>query len=249
MKLSSKKLAAALAFTLASTMVFGSAMGVLAADMDVSESDNKITFQSGGGEPTDPIDPEKPEKEIDPDEKEKPTGNTGDLRLDVVPVFDFGTEKITTGAKSYNALLPTESGTEIPYYAQVTDFRGTGEGWSLYAKMTSQFSDGTHTLNGAAIALSNVAADADATVGTTAPGTTFNGALEYDAVSGGTLIKLASAAVNEGMGTSAVRFGDTARYGSTLTADKSVSLTIPAATLIYANEYKATIQWTLAATP
>jgi len=251
MRLSSKKLTTALALTLAATMVLGSAMGVLAADADVSVSDNKITFGAGeGGDPTAPVDPEKPDLGVDPDEKEKVTENTGALRLDVVPVFDFGTKSITTGEKKYTAELPKDktANEEIPYYVQVTDLRGTGAGWHLSAKMTSQFSDGTHSLNGATINLSNVATAAQD--GTTAPSTTFDGKLEYDSASGGsTTLTLASAATNEGMGVSAVRFGDTARYSSSLTADKSVELTIPAATQVYAETYVATIQWTLGAVP
>lgn len=237
------------AFALAATMLFGNVAGVLAADQDVDSSDNKITFESGGGgDVTNPVDPEDPDTEVDPDEKEDPTGNTGELRLDVVPVFDFGTKKITTGEKEYSAELPVDatSTEEIPYYVQVTDVRGTGAGWSLTAKLTDQFTDGTHTLDGATIALANVASEAQ--TGTTAPTSTTDGSLEYDAVNDKS-IKIASAAANEGMGVSAVRFGDTARYGSTLTADDSVKLTIPGTTQVYANTYKATIKWTLGATP
>jgi len=240
----SKKL---VVFTLAAVMMFGNVVGVFAADTDVSVSENKITFKAGGGDATDPVDPEKPDNPVDPD-KEDPTGNTGDLRLDVVPVFDFGTQKITSNDKSYFAELPVDamSSDEIPYYVQVTDVRGSGAGWSLTAKMTDQFSDGTNALAGAEINLVNVASEAQ--TGTTAPSGTYDGVLKYDAVND-TSVKLASAAVNEGMGVSAVRFGDTVRYGSTLTADKSVELTIPGSTQVYANTYKATIKWTLGATP
>jgi len=239
-----------LAFTLAATMLFGNVISVFADDMDESTTDNKITFESGGGkETTPPVDPEDPDVTITPDpDKEKPTDNTGELRLDVVPIFDFGTQQITTNTKNYFAELPVESvsSEEIPYYVQVTDVRGTGAGWSLTAKMTSQFSDGTHALTGAKINLSNVASEAQS--GTTAPSGTYDGTLEYDAVDD-TSVKIASAAVNEGMGVSAVRFGDTARYGNTLSADESVELTIPGEVQVYANTYKATIQWTLGATP
>lgn len=244
-----RKLAAATAFALAATMMLSSAMGVLAADTDVSVSDNKITFDTGGGTVTPPVDPEDPDKEIDPDDKEVVTDNKGSLRLDVVPAFDFGTQQIKTGIKNYYAELPKDKtlNEAIPYYAQVTDVRGTGAGWRLSAKMTSQFSDGTNTLTGAKIKLKNVATKAQS--GTTAPGTTWSGDLTYDAQNGGTVLDLASAAVNEGMGVSAVRFGNTDRDGGTLTADESVELEIPADTQVYKATYKATIQWTLGATP
>jgi len=248
---SSKKLAAATAFALAATMMLSSAMGVWSADTDISVSENKITFDTGGGTVTPPVDPEDPDKEIEPDGKEVVTDNKGSLRLDVVPAFDFGTQQITAGTenKKYNAELPKDQTLDeaVPYYAQVTDVRGIGAGWRLSAKMTSQFSDGTNTLTGAKIKLKNVAAKAQA--GTTAPGTTWSGDLVYDAQSGGSILYLASAAVNEGMGVSAVRFGNTDRDGGALTANESVELEIPADTQIYKTTYKATIQWTLGATP
>jgi len=242
------KIKKVLTLAMAVAMVAGTSLSAFAADTDESVSDNKIIFEAGGGTVTPPVDPEEPDEPGDPDEKEKPTGNTGSLRLDVVPVFDFGTQNITTGDKSYFAELPEDQtlNEEIPYYVQVTDLRGSGDGWSLSAKMTQQFSDGTNTLSGAEINLSNVGAEAQ--TGTTAPSTTIDGTLKYDAVND-TSIKIASAATNEGMGVSAVRFGDTARYGSTLNADESVELTIPAATQVYQTTYQATIQWTLGATP
>jgi len=243
----SKKL---VAFALAATMLFGNAIGASAANQGGTTTENKITFQSGGGsDVTPPADPEKPDITISPDpDKEKPTGNIGELRLDVVPVFDFGTQDITTTAKSYFAILPVDavSREKVPYYVQVTDVRGTGAGWSLTAKMTSQFSDGTNLLAGAKIDLSNITSKAQ--TGSTAPSGLFEGTLEYDEVNDST-VKIATAAVNEGMGVTTIRFGDTARNGDTPTADESVKLTIPASTQVYANTYKATIKWTLGATP
>jgi len=235
------------AFTLAATMLFGNVVSVFAADGDVDSTNNKITFKSGDGyEVTDPVDPEDPDVNITPDpEKEKPTGNTGELRLDVVPAFDFGTQEITTKDKSYDAELPVEAGGDkVPYYVQVTDVSGTGEGWKIKAKLTDQFSDGTHELNGAAIILSNVAAESQ--TGTVVPSSVNSGTLQND----GSSLKIAAAQANEGMGVTAVRFGDTPRDGRTSdTAKESVNLTIPAETQVYKSTYKATIKWTLEATP
>jgi len=239
-----------IAAALAATMVFGSAVGVMAAvdtDLNVSESDNKIKFDGGGGEPTDSVDPEKPDEKIIPDEKEKETENTGPLRLDCVPIFDFGTQKITTEEKTYDAAIPydTMGQDPVPYYVQVTDVRGTGAGWRLSAKMTKQFTDSNgHTLKGATIALSNVAvlSQKEAIV----PGSVSDGTLEYDADNDKT-IQLASAAVGEGMGVSSIRFGDEDLPGQN--ADKSVQLTVPANGTIYKDTYTATILWTLAETP
>lgn len=249
------------AFALAATMILGSTIGVFAAepsaeDMDWDVTDNKITFTTGGGDEgtttRDPEDEEGGEITLEPgDDKIIPTGNNGSLRLDVVPQFDFGSAQITVGDKAYFAELPKAyigEGTtaeEIPYFAQVTDVRGTGAGWSLNAQMTTEFVNGTHKLDGAQIELMNVAANADP--GTTAPSTLYSNVLYYDAA--GSSVKIASAAANEGMGVSEVRFGDTTRFGEEMTADESVELTIPADTQIYVGTYTATIKWTLGATP
>lgn len=258
----SKKLKAAVAFAFAATMVFSSVMGVAAADTDISVSDNKITFESGGGgDPTGPVDPEKPDESVILDEvnvKERITDNTGELRLDVVPVFDFGTQNNTVGEKIYSAVLPkdlttSEKDANIPYYVQVTDLRGTGAGWTLSAKMTSQFTDtASHSLDGATIDFTNTAAASKS--GTVVPTTVTSASqLSYTTANnvGGNLVVIAKAATNEGMGVSAIRFGDTARHNAaqTVTADKSVKLTIPAATQVYSSTYNATIQWTLTVGP
>ncbi|MGL6197565.1 MAG: WxL domain-containing protein [Lachnospiraceae bacterium] len=267
----SKKLKAVIAFAFAATMMLSSVMGVAAADpvepdpnTDISVSDNKITFQTGGGgEATGPVDPEKPDESVVLDEvndvRERITDNRGELRLDVVPVFDFGTQNNTVGEKIYSAVLPkdlttSEKDPNIPYYVQVTDLRGTGAGWTLSAKMTSQFTDtASHSLDGATIDFTNTAAASK--TGTVAPTTVTTASQLYyttaNNAGGGNLVVIAQAATNEGMGVSAIRFGDTARHNDaqTVTADKSVKLTIPATTQVYSSKYNATIQWTLTVGP
>lgn len=234
-----------LAFTLAATMMFGSVIGVMAAppDDEFDTTDNKITFTSGGGLlPTDPVDPTDPDKEVSPDpDKEVPTGATGDLRLDLVPQFDFGSNQIVTGDKEFYAEVPTDTVTdkEMPYYVQVTDVRGSGAGWNVYAQMTTQFEDTAgHELTGAEIELLNTASAAQ--TGTTAPSGVYSDTL----IPEGSAIKIASAAVDEGMGVSVVSFGADADEGA-----ESVVLTIPASTQVYSNKYTTTIKWTMGATP
>lgn len=236
--------------SLVATLVFGSAVSVFAADGDVDVTDNHIKFKADGGSKTDPVDPEDPDETIVPDDKEKPTNNTGTLRLDVVPRFEFGENNIVNGDKSFDAKVPEvtdkDGATTAPYYTQVTDVRGTGDGWTLSAKMTVPFTDeDNHTLDGAKIELKNAAAASQD--GTDVPTAVDGGFLEFDGANTQT-IDIATAAEDEGMGVTAVRFGDTSKTG-TVTADKSVVLTIPGSTQVYAKDYEATVKWTLVTGP
>jgi len=88
-------------------------------------------------DPTDPVDPTDP----DTTNPEVPgTGDKGPLSLDYVPTLDFGSQKIATGTQTFGAkgVIGQNSGTELtqPHYVQVTDNRGTAEGWNVSAVMT-----------------------------------------------------------------------------------------------------------------
>lgn len=51
------------------------------------------------------------------------TFTAGDLTLDKVPSFDFGTQQITTQDQDYDAQVQSK--------VQVTDLRGSSSGWTL----------------------------------------------------------------------------------------------------------------------
>lgn len=73
--------------------------------------------------PTDPTDP------TDPSGPDKPTGNTEALRIDLAPNFHFGKFSVGSGEKLANN---TRNNSNL----QVTDGRGTLEGWVVSVSRT-----------------------------------------------------------------------------------------------------------------
>lgn len=94
-------------------------------------------------DPTDPTDPYEPGPG---DPEDPPTGNTGPLTLDYVSSLDFGEHAISSSEEIYQSTI-------LRPFIQVTDRRGTGDGWRVVAKM-SEFNDGA-TLPGAVVTLNN----------------------------------------------------------------------------------------------
>ena len=250
------------------------------------------------------------------------TKNTGGLRIDAVPSFDFsshdlnGIFNINVGMRVFDALLPTvkiantpelpdlgdnpsEEQLEmraleiklhreererylamlaspevdlkvgedvvVPYFVQVGDRRFSGEGWSLFAELTEQFTrsyisneNGTkapasaHVLAGSKVTLSSLGA--------------LNHELtednEFKAREGViTLVelgdgrgahRLATAEHNTGMGRNSLRFGNVhssdTELGLTPTTS-DVQLNVPTTTSILQGTYHGTIQWTLTNAP
>jgi hypothetical protein len=70
------------------------------------------------------------------------------LTLDYVTSIQFGTQKITSGTTSYHTKNKSP-------YVQVTDKRGTGEGWSLKARASEFKSDAGKVLAGAVLSFRN----------------------------------------------------------------------------------------------
>lgn len=103
--------------------------------------------------PVDPLDPSKPVKPINPG-----TPTTGDLRMDYISDFHFGSHEVSGSSQSYHAALdqvadltghrdPVTGGwvtdslgsyREVPNYAQVTN--NTGGDWTLGVS-NSQFTE------------------------------------------------------------------------------------------------------------
>lgn len=107
------------------TMLIGGASQVLAAD-SAADSNGKITFtqNTGGGDPSNPIDPSQPK----PDPKPDTTEENGPLILKVVPKFDFGSQVVEQAGKTY-----TDQET-INTYLEVRDNRDAGtNGWTVTA--------------------------------------------------------------------------------------------------------------------
>ncbi|MBQ0137743.1 MAG: WxL domain-containing protein [Kurthia sp.] len=88
-------------------------------------------------EPSNPVDPEKPIQE----------GTSGPLSIDFVSNFQFGEQIISTDDEIYYAQPQTyKSGQQqSANYVQVTDKRGTSDGWSLSVKQQADFTAQSET--------------------------------------------------------------------------------------------------------
>lgn len=195
-------------------------------------------------DPTNP-DPEKPVTPINPTEPGTVLpGTAGPLSIDYASSFQFGEQAITTIDKVYYAQVQKFADDSTgPNYVQVTDKRGTLEGWSLSVKQNSQFKTATsNELTGAKITLKNagVASDLDSD-STLVPATVKS---EVVLNPDGSEQKVVTAAENQGVGTWVYRFGSNATQGAT-----AVELAVPGKTVKRAAKYSTTITWVLQATP
>ncbi|WP_088041177.1 WxL domain-containing protein [Bacillus sp. EAC] len=222
--------------TLAGTM-----QGVYAADGLPSEGNSKavVSFIAGTGpvapiDPTDPMNPLLPPKPTDP--TDPPTGNTGSLTLDYVSSVEFGTNDISNKTEVYSAKSKKP-------FIQVSDRRGTGEGWTVTAK-ASKFSNGSNeTLLGAVLTFKNGSVISNSLGGSPNPTQTVT--LNTD---GSTISPVVSASPGNGLGTwltSWLGLNPDVNDGA---LNNNVTLTIPAGSATVGN-HETTITWTLTDAP
>lgn len=100
-------------------------------------------------DPTDPDKPYEPDPDDPTDPQDPPTDNTGYLSLDYVSSVHFGKQTIEGGTEVYESEV-------LRPFIQVSDRRGTGEGWAVTA-VASEFEteDGKETLQGSVIRFNN----------------------------------------------------------------------------------------------
>lgn len=124
-----------------------------------AESEAIITFTPGEGQPpvldpTDPSEPYEPDPEDPTDPQDPPTGETGSLTLDFVSSVNFGENPIEAEDVIYES-------TTLRPFIQVTDRRGTGEGWKVMAQASNfttvdeEIGETVETLTGAIITFTN----------------------------------------------------------------------------------------------
>lgn len=198
--------------------------------------------------PVSPVDPLDPEIEVDPENKPELPEDQGQLSIDFVSSFNFGSQAISVHDQTYYAQpqrLLNEDGTvndseERPNYVQISDRRSENErnGWTLAVTQKEQFKGAENQmLNGASLSLSNQ--QVITAQGGTAPGLQ---SVPCNLVPGNrrTLLK---AQGSEGTGTWIYRFGD----GET--AGESVALNVPKGANPEATTYSSTLIWELSAVP
>ena len=150
----------------------------------------------------------------------KVTFTAGDLTLDKVPSFDFGTQQITTQDRDYDAQAQSE--------VQVTDLRGSSVGWTLTVT-AGKLKAGMKELAGAQVSLTN--------------GTVVNTSNETVTASDTTLtpeqsVKVMNAAAGNGNGVT------TGTWQTT-----GVKLHVPGTSTKSAEQYTANLTWTLTDAP
>ncbi|EOH99077.1 hypothetical protein UAW_01034 [Enterococcus haemoperoxidus ATCC BAA-382] len=253
---------------LISTFILGAASPAFADQVAAPTTDATVKFQSESedasneGNTIDPMDPDG--NGIKPETGEGSVGTKGPLRVDFAPNFKFGTVMMSGNAAKYHPLYPKvnlldETGkvTEpvqskyVPHYVQVTDNRGTNDGWELTVSATP--------FNGTVV---DKNADLKATL--TLGHSEFSSAVkpvdgkDFKPSTLNTEITLTSEAKpfivakkDQGMGSWAAVFNNGTPASLTATdRNPNVTLSVPADSKKDAKEeYKSTITWTLSTTP
>lgn len=253
-------------------ILFSTVLGAVvsqAADSDQATTKGRVTFQAGGTDPegeievNPPTNPEEPGEVIDPEDKPGgETGAGGPLSLDFAPNLDFDIQDISTKDMTYYASLQNakvvpegetvpEEGAEakeVPNFVQITDKRGSGEGWNLSVTQKGQLKtkDGK-VLTGAQISFENseivTTVEDDSQMPTISyKGTALLGDEELEAAT-----PLMTAGNKQGMGQYQIKFGTL--LDEVETASKSVKLFVPGKTVKFASEYVTDLEWNLASGP
>lgn len=192
----------------------------------IFETDNDLT------KPVDPVDPTDP---MGPN-----PGTAGPLSIDFASSFQFGNQKITSETMDYYAKLQEFiSSLAGPNYVQVTDKRGTQEGWSLSVIQNGQFKTAqSEVLAGASLSISSGTA-ISVTDKQYAPTVVENHTFVPNSE-----MNLVNVPAGKGMGTWIYRFGADASEGAA-----AVKLNIPGRSVKLAKEYRTTLTWYLKNVP
>ncbi|EOL43960.1 MULTISPECIES: WxL domain-containing protein [Enterococcus] len=253
---------------LISTFILGAASPAFADQVAAPTTDATVKFKSepqdadNDGNTIDPLDPDG--NGVKPETGEGSVGTKGPLRVDFAPNFKFGTVTMSGNAAEYHPLymkvnLLDETGKVaeplqskyVPHYVQVTDNRGTNDGWELTVAATPF--KGT-------VVDKNADLKATLTLGHsqfTSPVKPVDGK-DFKPATLNTNVTLTPEAkplivakADQGMGSWAAVFSkDTTATLTDTDRNPNVTLSVPADSKKDANEeYKSTITWTLSTTP
>ena len=150
----------------------------------------------------------------------KVTFTAGDLTLDKVPNFDFGTQQIKAQDQNYNAQAQSE--------VKVTDLRGSSAGWTVTVT-AGKLKAGAKELVGAQVSLANGAVANTNSETVTAPNVTLTPDQS---------VKVMNAAAGNGNGETTGTWQGT-----------DVQLHVPGASTKSAGQYTADLTWTLTDAP
>lgn len=228
-------------------------------DTDTATTEGEIIFTIDAGESI-PTHPDIPDT-VDPGAPDGgDSGTDGHLRIDHVSDFRFGSHELNLQAGgTFNALPQrwiNEETTTAPFI-QVTDVRGTQEGWRLEVEQTGgQFrnTDGI-VLNGAQLRLSSLRINNtvhDLPNSMIPLPEILPGNINLNP--GGGAVAIATAGANVGMGTSHITFGTLTTIEGTppVTTAPGVQLVIPPYAISGGTtdlNFTTELTWTLSNTP
>ncbi|MGM0889233.1 MAG: WxL domain-containing protein [Bacillota bacterium] len=227
------------------SLIFGG-LG-FSASANTAATDGSVGFQPSNEKPP-IVNPTDPEDEIDPEDFE---GTEGPLSLDYAPSLNFGTDnpisvrEITLYADLTTVTSNANGSVEVPNFVQVTDNRGSGEGWSLLVKQEGQFKTGDEDeLIGAEITFENGELyNASGSISASPIGTE-EFTLEFSEDGSGQSQVVMEAAEDTGEGSWGTK------YAGDDDGKESVSLTVPGTSTKVANKtYSTTLVWTLQDAP
>lgn len=177
---------------------------------------NKVNAISGSGNityevfdtETSPVDPEHPEKKVDPGDKY--TKTTGLLRFDMIPFLSFGSQEISSKDQEYevNAQLFMDDTEARPNYIQITDNRGSLAGWDVSVRQEIPFTNEAaenSVLKGAVLSFDNQWVNSEMPEETSP--VVMKDAIKIDSI--GTSYPIVRADKGKGAGTWVVPFGST----------------------------------------
>lgn len=244
-KLSSAAIVAALALgVLAPT-------AALAAPTEVASDGTVIVTEGGDEESPGVVDPENPDVDLPPTDKEPGevvNPDLGALMIERTSNLDFGTIKTSASDVTAYALATSFGGgtAKRGAYVQWRDIRAGGTyGYTVTAEMTQQFTGATsNKLNASTIDFSNGFAVADGDNTNTVP-SNVKTAFQLTEDGGAQTIVTADKAAGEGKGLYIMAFGDSRDS----TEANSVKLTVPAATAsnMAVDTYTAKVTWKIVA--
>jgi hypothetical protein len=202
-------------------------------------TEGSITITPADPDQPEIVDPENPEKPIDPP---NPNPNQGELKINFVANFDFGEIENTSFAINKNAQLVEVTSNGVPEkrlpFLSVEDRRGADrQGWQLRATQTSNLKDEDgNELTGAEISIQNMRYH------------TTENAPEIPnpkIVLNNTEQIITQANTSQGIGSWSMTFGEMQSDGTT----DGINLSIPANTLKTDKTYTTSIVWELVAEP
>lgn len=233
---------------LASMLLVVTEPAALAVETDEAQTIGEVTFVQGESGQPELTDPEgETEGPLSPGESPGgQAGQGGPLSLDYAPNFFFGSDNKIEGrdVTLYAALqsFTDDQGGAVPVanFVQVSDLRGTFEGWHLTVTEESQLQAGDDKLTGAKLTIQTGIVKERSKPEMMA----------HSTIAGTTLVPGSASAVmhageNQGMGTNVILFGSV-KEG---TAEEAISLEVLEGTQKVGVPYQTKLLWQLESGP